>query len=119
MDKVNLERKGKRERQQERCRESAVEWVGQERQIRKEGKEREAGRTRKQKRGRWQKERDIYLKRGIMGTLKGHEFFSLCPAIPEAGGHLKDLRKRGHTCLFCIQQPILLGNFWNIRIMGL
>lgn len=43
--------------------ESRMEWVGEERQIRKEGKEREAGRMRKQEKGRWQKERYIFKKR--------------------------------------------------------
>lgn len=46
-----------------------MEWVGE---ADKERGKREAGKTRKQKKGRRQKERDIYFKRGIMGTLKGH-----------------------------------------------
>lgn len=81
------------------CCESVVGRVGKEKQIRKEGKKRETermlggGGERK-----WQKEREMYLKRGSHGTLRGHDFCFLCPAIPEVRGHLKHLLE----CMGCL-----------------
>lgn len=78
----------------------------------KRGKEEEeAERTRKQKKGRWQKEREMYLNRGSHGySERVSNCFPYVQPPQRKGVHLKDLLRTGHTYLFCTHQPILLGN---------
>lgn len=88
-----------------------MEWVGKEKQIRKEGKkEREARRTRKQKKGRWQKEKDIYFKKRNHG-------YSLPFVTPSQRQEviLKTFGREAILASFVFKKE----NSWNTRIMEL